>query len=159
MNKVTPMTVFVSGSMYGNMMESKPKLRRALTALHNAYGSALTVIVGDCRGMDTMAQRHCWATGIKTIVHYSGRKPRNCINGMASQHVPTAPKLIGRDWHTAKDIYMTNHATHSIVVWNGHSTGSEANIYRGLYTEGHKVTVILKGVVHKSITSLADLTK
>jgi len=112
------MTLFVSGSRSIKVLPQK-----AEGELNQAIAVRELILVGDCYGVDTLVQQHCKDQGYTHVrVYHIGLKPRNNLgfNTVAAR---------GSHYYD-KDILMARDADRGLVVWDGQSKGSQANIAR-----------------------------
>ena len=124
-NRNEQFTCFVSGSM--SIKELTPLMQESLDRVFTTGSTRL--LVGDAKGVDTMVQ---WHSGYaNATVYHMGREPRNNHKELTTVKVPSG-NLTGRAYYTQKDIQMTNDADELLVIWDGKSTGSLANIHRGI---------------------------
>lgn len=129
---VTPKTVFISGS--AGITEITADIRNLITAW---YLKGYNFVVGDCRGVDSAVQDILNQLGCPNVtVYFSGYKatdkPRyyHPFDGWKLKRVIPKPGARGREFFTAKDIVMTYESDISLVIWDGKSQGSKANIDR-----------------------------
>lgn len=110
--------VFVSGSRSIHYLPSD-----AITSLNRITDQEFTVLIGDCYGLDTAAQRYLRANNYKNvIVCHIGPAPRNNLG------FNTLP--IEGYYQTDKDEYMGRTADYGLAIWDGQSRGTAENIRR-----------------------------
>ncbi len=130
-------TVFVGGSRRVTRLDSAVTARlRRVTEL------GLRVIVGDANGADRAAQQALVALGYGNVsVFCTGEAPRNNL-GRWPVHAIAAPTNARKDrsFYTAKDRAMTEEADFGLMIWDGESAGTLANVLR-LLRRGKKVVV------------------
>lgn len=118
----TQKKVFISGSSSVTLLPQEAKER--LKAIIN---KGIMILVGDCRGVDTLIQEFCKEMNYQNVlVYYVGGSPRNNL-GFQSYQVQTS-NLLGRAFYTAKDIEMAKSADYGLVIWDKKSVGTGRNI-------------------------------
>lgn len=110
------MKIFISGSRTGTKFTKYKEL--ALWLKEKGH----TVLVGDCKGVDTKIQELCKEYDIKCIVYHIGYKPRNNA-GFDTIQVPG-------NKYADKDVQMSKDCNAGIAIWNGVSKGTKNNIDR-----------------------------
>jgi len=89
------------------------------------------VIVGDCYGVDILAQRYLKEKGfIKVTVYCSTPKPKRTEFPNFVSTWNEAQGLEGEDFYQVKDKEMCNLCDSAIAFWNGVSYGVKCNIER-----------------------------
>lgn len=87
------------------------------------------ILVGDCRGVDTLAQEYLKGRGYKNVcVYFSGRLWRNKIDPEWDDMQINPGNTTGRAFYAAKDIAACSDADIGIAVWDGISQGTSRNI-------------------------------
>jgi len=111
-------TVFVSGS---RSIKSLPL--EAMQSLESIMLLGLTVMVGDCYGVDTLVQDYLADRGYQNvIVCHIGARPRN-NRGFKTHQVQGTRQ-------TDKDAYMGQTADYGLAIWDGVSPGTAKNVAR-----------------------------
>ncbi|WBX84451.1 hypothetical protein [Sphingosinicella microcystinivorans] len=131
-------SVFISGSISIRRLPS-PILER----LGRVIDREMPVLIGDAPGVDTavqqyLADRQAW----NGTIFCSGSAPRHNIGGWPIRIVRADAPTGTRTWHMAKDREMARLADIGLVIWDGSSAGSFANIER-LSNRGCYVLVYL----------------
>lgn len=109
--------------------------------INNLINTNARILVGDCRGVDTLVQEYLKAKGYKNVcVYYSGRLWRNKIDPAWDDKNIDPGDCTGRSFYTAKDIEACRDADEGIAVWDGLSTGTGRNISQ-LESEGKPCAV------------------
>lgn len=119
--------VFISGS--ANCKQLNKNVTDTIDIMINKN---YTILVGDCRGVDTMVQSYLNDKGYNDVVVYcSGGTCRNIVNeNWTVNHIPVPPVLKGRSFYEIKDIAMSNDADYGFAIWDGKSVGTNNNINR-----------------------------
>jgi len=122
--------VFISGSIAVKKLDNE-----VLSSLQKMMQNGLQILVGDAKGVDSQIQDFFKRNNYNNIVVYSIEEfPRYIASktfGFKKIEVATDVKG-GRETQTEKDIAMTNDSDFSLVIWDGKSKGSYANILRSL---------------------------
>lgn len=119
-------TVFMGGSRH-----CKSLAPAVLERLANVARNNFAVIVGDADGADTAVQRYFASIGYTHLrVFHSGKNCRNNIGTWPQRQVDVNSASRGRQFFEAKDRAMTDEATHGLMIWDGVSAGTLANIRR-----------------------------
>lgn len=102
--------------------------------------SGAEILVGDCRGVDYLAQSYLKSEKYKNVtVYHSGAICRNKLDpDWKSMPVPSGAR--GRAFYTAKDIAACAAADEGIAVWDGISEGTGRNIGQ-MRAEGRPVRI------------------
>ena len=116
------MKVFISGSISIKIL---PKV--AKEKLDSIIEKNLTVLVGDANGVDKLIQEYLRNKSYQNVyVYYAGSSIRN---NLANWHVVNVPSnLTGRALYTQKDKKMALDADYGMMIWDGKSQGTKANI-------------------------------
>lgn len=116
--------VFISGS---RSVKALPAA--AIEALESITAKGMTVLIGDCWGVDTLVQRWLKQRRYHSVVVYHVASCRNNLGGWPTQAYFGA--------QTVKDRAMAADADHALVIWDGMSPGSQRNIaaMAGRYTK------------------------
>lgn len=123
-------SVFISGSI---SIKSIPSLVKE--SINAMIEKNLIIFVGDAPGIDTLVQDYCNSKNYSNVVVYSiTSSPRYIANqSFGFKHIfvdQEVKKMRERQKH--KDRAMTDDSDYSLVVWDGCSEGSYANILRSL---------------------------
>ena len=134
--------VFISGSI--TIKRLPDCVKSSIDAISKRN---IEILVGDADGIDTMVQDYCKKIGYSSVVVYSiYQSPRYKASGFKSKYIEvTSESKKERERQKEKDAAMTVESSYSLVVWDGFSKGSYANINRALENK-KKVKVYLKEV-------------
>ena len=146
--------IFISGSRTCKLDDACKRMIDDWIAKGHSF------LVGDCKGVDFDVQNYLADQGCKRVtVCYSTVNgnasmlrcidPRAASLGWETKGVESNEKPYTRSFYTSKDADMTHMATASVVIWDGKSAGSKANIDRAKAC-GHTVVVRLNGSWYKS---------
>ena len=119
--------IFISGSRAIQSIPDNVKEK-----IDEYIEAGATFYVGDAPGVDEMVQRYLNNKDCENVVVYhSGRNIRKMVNkDWEDKEISVKAGVSGREFYTAKDIAMTDDCTSGIVIWDGESKGSKANIDR-----------------------------
>ncbi len=132
------MKVFISGSI---SIKTIPQI--AIDKLNNIIEQNLTIIIGDANGIDSLVQKYLFEKNYSNVlVYHSGVSIRNNIGNWKTVTVP-ANNLTGRAFYTIKDKQMAKDADFGMMIWDGHSKGTKANISEMISL--HKHFYIIQG--------------
>lgn len=110
--------VMISGSRSVSELPSP-----AVDSLNKIMDLGFDVLVGDCSGIDKLVQEYLYNHNYQNVtVYHINNKPRN---NMGFKTV----KIQGRSY-SVKDIAMSEIADYGLVIWDGKSKGTKANIDR-----------------------------
>ena len=117
------MKVFIGGSK--TLLQLTPQMCILLDEL---IQSGADILVGDCRGADTLVQQYLAGKNYRRVTVYaSGTTVRNNAGNFAVKLVP-ADSAKGFDFYRQKDIAMANEADSALMFWDGKSKGTQHNI-------------------------------
>jgi len=117
------MKVFVSGSISITFLTNAVQER-----LENMIRNNLTVIIGDAGGVDSAVQKFLSERHYPNVIVYSvGSHVRANYGQWPIHHVDDCG-LQGRAKFTLKDVEMAKDANFGMMVWDGKSKGTLANI-------------------------------
>lgn len=126
--------IVISGSRSIQTLPDEAKSR-----IDNIVKSGAEILVGDAPGIDTQVQKYLKSIDYDRVtVYHAYDKPRN------NQGFPTQG---GFSSYVARDEAMCDQANYGLVVWDGQSRGSKANIDR-----------VPSWVVKVDITQVSDLS-
>ncbi len=150
-------SVFISGSISIKTLPSQVK-----ESILKIIEQNMTILVGDAPGIDTLAQDLCHARNYSNLTVYTITSfPRYLADTSSNfKHifVDTSIKK-ERERQTHKDKAMSDDSTFSLVVWDGFSKGSFANINRAL-DQNKKVKVfytVINDFLSPNKTTPADM--
>ncbi len=116
--------VFISGSR--SIEELSPSLTPRLSRI---IDRSLRVVVGDAFGADELVQQYFADHRYRNVeVYCSGAIHRNNLGAWKVMNVSAPKGVTGREFYTVKDRAMAKVATCGLVIWDGRSAGSFANI-------------------------------
>lgn len=128
---MTTTRVFIGGS---RAVARIPALVRQ--RLENIVDRGHTVLIGDANGADKAVQRILHDFGYKhVVVFYAGDACRNNLGAWPTRSVDATARKGTREFFTAKDRTMTDEASVGLMLWDGESAGTLANVLRLLQQE------------------------
>ncbi|MGI9376039.1 MAG: hypothetical protein ACR2PC_08100 [Tsuneonella suprasediminis] len=131
--------VFISGSLSIRELPASVMKRLGIIIDHE-----LPVVIGDAPGADAAVQRFLSDCGVRHVtVFCGGANPRHNIGAWPARQVLADAAPGTRAFHSAKDREMARLAGAGLVVWDGTSRGSLANIRR-LCDRGCYVLIYLR---------------
>ena len=102
------------------------------------------VIVGDCYGVDILAQKYLEAHGFDRVTVYTSTEtPRRCEFPNVVSLWEQAQGKFGEDFYQVKDKAMCEACDGAIAFWNGISYGVKCNIER-IKASGKPLKVIIQ---------------
>ncbi len=117
------MKVFIGGSK--TLAHLTPQM---CTLLDELIQSGADILIGDCRGADTLVQEYLVKKGYRKVTVYaSGTTVRNNAGNFAMKLV-SADNSKGFEFYRQKDIAMANEADSALMFWDGKSKGTQHNI-------------------------------
>jgi adenine-specific DNA-methyltransferase len=131
--------VFIGGS---RRIESLPeKVRERLDRIME---KEFPVLIGDAKGADSAVQEYLRARGYGRVeVFCMEGKCRNNKGKWAMRAIAAPKKGKGFDYYSIKDEQMTRESTIGLMLWDGKSKGTLANVTR-LLGQGKKVVVYIE---------------
>jgi hypothetical protein len=122
--------VFVAGS------RAVSRLNKQITErLDNIMRQQFTVLVGDANGADKAVQRYLAKCEYRDVFVYSMETCRNNIgNWPCRKHTAGVNVRHDRHYFAIKDVAMANDASCGLMLWDGHSKGTLANVLNLLNT-------------------------
>ena len=117
------MKVFLGGSIRLNALPAQVK---QLIAAEVSRGSSFSV--GDAAGIDLAFQHFLRSQSVKAITVYHSDQLRNNVGNWPTEFVQSDLKSSGKDKFTVKDRKMAELADCGIMVWDGKSAGTLANV-------------------------------
>lgn len=89
----------------------------------------MAVLIGDANGADKAMQRQLAAWQYPHVtVYFVGQAPRNNEGAWDTHRVETPPRARGFDFYSAKDRVMAEAAECGLMLWDGESRGTLANV-------------------------------
>ena len=124
--------VFVSGSISIKIL---PQL--AIQKLDLIISKNLQILVGDANGVDSLIQRYLFNKNYSNVnVYHVGTHIRNNIGQWPTVSIDSK-NLSGRAMYTQKDKQMALDSNFGLMIWDGKSKGTKANIEEMLSLNKH----------------------
>lgn len=116
--------VFIGGSR--RISKLNDQIRSKLAEI---VDRELEILIGDANGADRalQAQLAGWKYP-RVSVYFVGAKPRNNVGCWPLLHVDTPKGVKGFDFFAAKDKRMAHEADCGLMLWDGESRGTLANV-------------------------------
>lgn len=119
-------SVFISGSIAIRHLSGEVTSR-----VMTIFDRGLPVLIGDARGADSAVQRLLRDRCAENVTVFTADGvPRNNIGDWQVRSVPGEGRSGTAAFHAAKDRAMAAEADTDLVIWDGKSRGSLANIHR-----------------------------
>jgi hypothetical protein len=116
--------VFLAGS---RKLSRLPEAVR--TRLQEIVGREMEVVVGDANGADRAIQSQLAAWNYPSVtVYHVGVSPRNNVGAWPTCRIETPRGARGFDFYATKDRAMAEAADCGLMVWDGISRGTLANV-------------------------------
>ncbi len=118
------MRVFIGGSKTISSLtaEFTAELDRIITDGHE-------ILIGDCYGTDLLVQKYLACRNYdKVTVYVSGDKVRHNAGGFPVRHITVPNGCTGFEFRRLKDIAMAEDADYGLMLRDGKSRGTAANI-------------------------------
>ena len=129
-------TIFIGGSRSIDSIPAKVAQR-----IDNIMERLHEVILGDAPGADAAVQRYLNAAQYQQVVVFcSGRRCRNNLGNWPIRHITPPAHARGFQSYAEKDRAMARLADFGLMLWDGQSVGTLANVWR-VATAG-KATVL-----------------
>ena len=130
------MKIFIGGSKeIGALPYRMKKILYSIVKLSHG------ILIGDCYGTDLAVQQYLNKLKYRNVTVYTAcKKARNNIGNWKEISVRTDKR--GFEAHRQKDSLMAEECDFSIMLWNGKSKGTYANI-RELEDKGKQVILII----------------
>jgi len=130
------MKVFVAGSRQITSLDDY-----VIGKLKSICEKGYEVLIGDCYGVDALAQSVFYDLGYQRVTVYSALgHVRNNIGNWPVKGVPIPQGIYGYRLHQVKDIAMIRDANFGFMIWDGESRGTRYNIDRMM--QQHKRTLV-----------------
>ena len=143
------MKVFVSGSI---SIKKLPQI--AVEKLDSIIAHNFSILVGDANGVDKLIQEYLKKKSYQNVfVYYAGSKIRNNLNNW--QMVNVASNLTGRALYTLKDRQMALDSDYGMMIWDGKSKGTKANIAEMKKYGKHFYVIQDEGIITDKTMNLA----
>lgn len=128
--------VFLGGSRKVSHLNESVRSRLDEIVQRNMH-----VLIGDANGADKAMQRLLADWGYPdVVVYFVGGAPRNNVGGWPTRNVPVPRGTRGFDFYSAKDRVMAEESECGLMLWDGESRGTLANVER-LVASGKPVAV------------------
>lgn len=133
--------VFLGGSRRVSRLNESIRKR-----LEEIVRREMEVLVGDANGADKALQRQLadWQYPA-VVVYHVGATPRNNEGAWPTTRIPTGAGVKGFDFYAAKDRAMASAAECGLMLWDGESRGTLANV-ENLVNAGKPVAVYLSSL-------------
>jgi len=128
--------VFIGGSRRISRLSSDVRRR-----IDRIIEQGFPVVVGDANGADKAVQKYLQNRGYRPVeVFCSNGECRNNLGEWPVRAVATNQARRSFDYYAAKDEQMAQEASVGLMIWDGKSTGTLANVAR-LLRQDKKVVV------------------
>src|SRR5262245_32341408 len=118
--------VFIGGSRRISRLNAELRER-----LDRIVEKQLHVLVGDANGADRAVQQYLRDCGYSNVdVFCVAGHCRNNVGGWPVQEIPAPKGLRGAELYTVKDRVMTDRSECGLMLWDGKSSGTLANVVR-----------------------------
>lgn len=150
---MTATRVFVAGSRAVAQVPAPVRLR-----LENIIERGHVVLVGDANGADKAVQKFLNDREYRNVIVFcTGETCRNNIGRWPLRRIDSSGARKGtRGFYTAKDRAMTEEASVGLMLWDGESIGTLANVFRMLQQEKAVVVFRLDTNVFLDLKRLSD---
>lgn len=116
--------VFLGGSRKISRLNEPIRAR-----LEEIVRRRMAVLIGDANGADRAMQRQLAAWQYPHVtVYFVGQAPRNNEGAWDTHRVETPARARGFDFYSAKDRVMAEAAECGLMLWDGESRGTLANV-------------------------------
>jgi len=128
--------VFIGGSR--KITRINPLIRARLDRI---VRQGIPVVIGDANGADKAVQAYLKDAGYPNVeVFCMAGRCRNNLGGWKTRIVTAPPNKRGFEFYSLKDEEMTSESTVGLMLWDGESRGTLANVAR--MVEQHKKVVV-----------------
>ena len=128
--------VFLGGSRRISRLPPKVQER-----IDNIMLKALPIVVGDANGADKAIQKYLFEKKYENVeVFCSDGACRNNVGGWRVRNVPAGKVRRDVQFYSIKDLAMASESDVGLMLWDGKSIGTLANVLR-LIRHGKKVVV------------------
>ena len=116
--------IFIAGSRKLARLSKEVKKR-----IDKIIAKGFTVVVGDANGADKAVQQYLANKHYENvIVHCMAGMCRNNLGNWTIREINAAPGATGFHYYSAKDRFMAEEADYGLMLWDGKSRGTFANI-------------------------------
>jgi adenine-specific DNA-methyltransferase len=131
-------TVFIGGSRYVRVLNDDVRAQLDLFIRDH-----LPILIGDADGADKAVQDYLHARAYPYVeVFCVNGRCRNNVGGWPSRAVSSPSRRKDYHYYAAKDRFMAREAARGLMIWDGRSAGTLANVGR-MARQGKPVTVYL----------------
>lgn len=148
------MKVFISGSI---KIKDVPKC--AIEKINSIIDKNFQILIGDAKGVDSLIQKYLVKKSFQNVVvYFAGDSIRNNLGNWPTKQIIGNNKEKGRDLYTLKDIEMAVDADYGLMIWDGESKGTLANI-KQMKNPNKRFFVIMKEilVLDKNVESIIEM--
>jgi hypothetical protein len=148
------MKVFISGSI---KIKDVPKC--AIEKINSIIDKNFQILIGDAKGVDSLIQKYLVKKSFQNVVvYFAGDSIRNNLGNWPTKQIIGNNKEKGRDLYTLKDIEMAVDADYGLMIWDGESKGTLANI-KQMKNRNKRFFVIMKEilVLDKNVESIIEM--
>ncbi len=148
------MKVFISGSI---KIKKIPKC--AIEKINNIIEKNYQILIGDAKGVDSLIQKYLVKKSFQNVVvYFAGDSIRNNLGSWSTKQVIGNNREKGRDLYTLKDVEMAVDADYGLMIWDGKSKGTLANI-KQMKKRNKRFFVIMKEslVLDKNVESIIEM--
>lgn len=118
------MKVFISGSI-----KIKDVPNCAIEKINSIIDKNFQILIGDANGVDSLIQKYLVKKSFQNVVvYFAGDSVRNNLGNWPTKQIIGNNKEKGRALYTLKDIEMAVDADCGLMIWDGESKGTLANI-------------------------------
>ena len=118
------MKVFIGGSRSIKTFEEPVR-----EELYSIYQKGYDILIGDCRGVDTIVQSFYADLHYGNVLVYAGNgKARNNVGNWRINAVPTDEKNKGFYFYRQKDLAMAEDADCGFMIWDEKTRGTLNNM-------------------------------
>ncbi len=117
-------TVFLSGSRKISRINDAIRQR-----INNIVEKDFAIIIGDANGADKAMQAYLASIDYPHVTVFCvGSHCRNNVGDWKSEMISASSNVTGREFYALKDKEMAHRADFGLVLWDGKSSGSIANV-------------------------------
>jgi hypothetical protein len=136
------MKIFISGSI-----KIKEIPLCAIEKLDSIIKHDYEILIGDAKGIDLLVQKYLKKKAYKKVtVYFAGEKIRNNIDNWQTKQIMSSKNEKGRNLYTLKDIEMAIDADYGLMIWDGESKGTLANI-KEMKKRNKRFFVVMKDIL------------
>lgn len=130
--------VFLGGSRRVSRLNDSIRRR-----LEEIVRREMQVVVGDANGADKALQRQLADWRYPDVVYHVGARPRNSEGAWPTMRIAAGAGARGFEFYAVKDRAMANDAECGLMLWDGESRGTLANV-ENLAAAGKPVAVYVR---------------